>query len=655
MIAIEVTAAALVTLLASLSCLGWGALVRSWIAPRARSEPGLVAAWGMAFLAVSGGVFSLLGAAGAPLLRSCGILGVVLGAWWADRYRRALPAGAGLRAPSRWARVAAVSLGAAICLRLLAAAFQELNAHDDFHAYLVFPIRMMATGGLASEPFSERRLLVLGGQPFLQALQLTWLPWRFANLTDLGLGWLILMGLVGGHMVERGVLPAAALLVLLALQYERPPVVNLSSTVTAAALQYALLRTWCLEPPVGRRLRVAMLAWTIAGLCSLKSSLVVGVVAGLASLWLGTEREERRGRLVEAALASLAAGLLLLPWMVQLHASSGTWFYPLLGRGFHGSTYGNFPGVSAHIRANAMAGALPAFLARSRGLVALGIVPLVCLPLVQARLRRVRQLALVWAAAWAAAFAIYLESGGLDRYGYPILLASTLFVLVECLPRSDEARAPARSWRVATAALLALLVPVKWSQGPSPFAPLGTRLDRSAEGERVDYLNGQAIVPPGAQILACAAYPFLFDFRRNPIYTVDHAGGASPPPGMPVMGTTDALTSYLRQRSIRYVIYSYADEAAYGRSAVADRLALRGGFYAERTRKLAEYNIAFRDHLSQLARGGAKVYENARVLVLDLEAPSALRPADSRGTPRPGLATDSARKDPKTSSLPGLP
>ena len=40
-----------------------------------------------------------------------------------------------------------------------------------------------------------------------------------------------------------------------------------------------------------------------------------------------------------------AAGCLIVlgPWMIAQHATSGTYYYPLLGKGFHYSSYGLYP------------------------------------------------------------------------------------------------------------------------------------------------------------------------------------------------------------------------------------------------------------------------------------------------------------------------
>ena len=625
MIEIEVLSAALVTLLAYVACVGWGGLVRRCVHLQPPADPGLTAGWGMAFSAVFGGALSLLGAAGTVIVRAYGIGGIVLATYWIYRRWRELPVGSSWRPPTAGVSILIVVVGLAILLRLLAAASHELNAHDDYHAYLVFPIRMLETGSLGDEPFNERRLLALGGQSFLHAFQLAWVPWRYANTTDLGLGWLVLVGLVAGQLFQRRVSPIAALGMLLALQWERPPVVNLSSTLTGAALQYALVRTWFLAPAESQSPRLWLLALTIAGLCSLKSSLLVGCVAALLALWLATRRPDRWRRLAELSLATLFAALLLVPWALQLHESSGTWFYPLLGAGFHGSTQGDFPGVSDSIQASGIGRGVPEFLIRSRPLLAIGIICLLTPLLLRAKPHRHRHLVLLWGASWSAAVVIFVQSGGLGRYSYSLVIATTLFVLAECLPPFDGGRAASRRWQVATAALLALFATIQWSRGSSPFVLLGAAAGREPETQRSDYLNAQMAVPNASEILACAAYPFLLDFRRNPIYTIDHAGGASPPPGMPVMGTNEQLLTYLRGKRIRYVLYSHADEAHYGRNAVGDRLSLSGGFYRDRVRKLAEYNIAFRDRLTELARRGAEQFNNGRILVLDLQSPTVNR------------------------------
>ena len=71
----------------------------------------------------------------------------------------------------------------------------------------------------------------------------------------------------------------------------------------------------------------------------------------------------------------------------------------------------------------------------------------------------------------------------------------------------------------------------------------------------------QQSIPQGETVLARLAYPFLLDFKRNRIFIADWPGGASLPPGMPSFKGAEALANYLISKSIRYVAYSYANEA----------------------------------------------------------------------------------------------
>jgi hypothetical protein len=167
---------------------------------------------------------------------------------------------------------------------------------------------------------------------------------------------------------------------------------------------------------------------------------------------------------------------------------------------------------------------------------------------------------------------------------------------------------------------LAFFLGINYREGLYPYVAAVARWDPQPDRHPYPYQNAQAAVPEGAIVLACLSHPFMLDFKRNPIYTVDHAGGASPPPGIPVLGSDEELVAYLRRQSVRYVMYSYSDEASYGRIDAGESLKAGGNAYDDRARKLAEYNIAFRDHLSALAQQGAKVFDDGEVFVLDLES-----------------------------------
>src|SRR5262249_32512327 len=68
----------------------------------------------------------------------------------------------------------------------------NFNRHDDFHAYIVFPRKMIQTGELGRDPFSVRRMVAsLGGQSFLHALVLAGLQEQNLHLMEPGIGLLL--------------------------------------------------------------------------------------------------------------------------------------------------------------------------------------------------------------------------------------------------------------------------------------------------------------------------------------------------------------------------------------------------------------------------------------------------------------------------------
>src|SRR5262249_44008365 len=50
-------------------------------------------------------------------------------------------------------------------------------------------------------------------------------------------------------------------------------------------------------------------------------------------------RRRRRAALLEGALAAFLLGVVLLPWMIAMYRTAGTALYPVLGRGYSGTTH----------------------------------------------------------------------------------------------------------------------------------------------------------------------------------------------------------------------------------------------------------------------------------------------------------------------------
>ena len=112
-----------------------------------------------------------------------------------------------------------------------------------------------------------------------------------------------------------------------------------------------------------------LVAVVLASLTSLKTTFapMAGVffwaILGFSSVGCPTSQNTGKGRLLHGAVLTL-----LLPWMLDSYRSSGTFFYPVFGKGFHGSRYGTYLLPTANLGLhnilaflNGMANALGAF------------------------------------------------------------------------------------------------------------------------------------------------------------------------------------------------------------------------------------------------------------------------------------------------------
>ena len=128
----------------------------------------------------------------------------------------------------------------------------------------------------------------------------------------------------------------------------------------------------------------------------------------------------------------------------------------------------------------------------------------------------------------------------------------------------------------------------------------------------------QRTIPPGEKVLVRLDKNFLLDFKRNPIYVNDLPGGASLPPGIPIFKGPEALADYLVRHDIRYLAYSYGDEASFSRALFGDRLALNVNVWL---RKGAQIAFDFQDDALALGQRRKKLFDDGRMFVVDLGEP----------------------------------
>ena len=619
---------------------GWGAAIRRLAVRGVVVDRGVQAGWGLAFTLVVGGVLNLAGVVGPRSLLLLSTTGLALLVWDGCRrgrrllvlLRKRLPRGRG-----DWAFAAAMLAFVLILTGVYAASVcsTHFNAHDDLQGYFVFAAKMIQNGAMGPDPYSERRIVSLGGMTFLHATVLGVADPRYVGVVDPGVGLLLSAMLLAGAARCARTDRWAALLVLCLVVAIPSPRANTTSVLTGLALFLTLFLTlyrMLFRPSPGLRatiLAAVPIALTAAALCCLKTNHLPATVL-LVAAWYGIRlaRLGRRAVTQQAAVASALTLLFLAPWMLALYWSNGTLFYPLLGRGFHGSAHdASFWAPGAGMTLGGAAGLVQSALRDLR------LIPLLLLgagTVVRRNLGARRWLLAAWAlSAIASSLALSLSLGGgtmRHRYSYPFVYAAIFFLMLFAFPRgggTDTRRIPQPSWPVGMVAV-GVLVAAHLSGLAGYWQGRFTAIREGVEDSRNPYFMRryvrryglvQQAIPAGATVLTRLEYPFLLDFSRNQVFVADYPGGSSPPPGMPFFRGDEPLAQYLCGQDIRYVAYSYFQEAGFSAEYFKDRL---GPATEPMLRSQAQHTIDFQRNLAELGRTRKREYDDGDVFVLDL-------------------------------------
>ena len=125
----------------------------------------------------------------------------------------------------------------------------------------------------------------------------------------------------------------------------------------------------------------------------------------------------------------------------------------------------------------------------------------------------------------------------------------------------------------------------------------------------------QKAVPEGEIIIARLDRNFLFDFSRNRIYINDEPGGFSLPPGMPLRSGGEAMADYFMSHDIKYIAYSYGNEANFARASVSGMLKPHVN---PLLRAITENGLAFQDNTIELSKTRQIIYDDGKNFVINL-------------------------------------
>ncbi len=559
-----------------ISFVGWGTIFARYVVGEEDADVGLRAGWGIASLLTIGGVLLVFSIATAPVLVALVVVGLVAAAhalWrrrrdWGSRAKALVRSIA--KHPAAAAMVALI-VAISVC-RLAAMSFRTsdtFRTDDDSVAYAFFP-KEIAESGTTFQPFSHRHAQSMNGQSFLQALAVPVVRIRHVYGLDAGLFVLVAILLVAGiskkPWLERSPLAMLPELSLALLPGSR---INLNSQFTGIVVFLTLYRTLARPGAASndRRNAFVVAACVLAAfvLRPMNPPALVVIVAVAYGIPLLRRNDPEPFRKKAGAILMVGAFslLLLLPWFITSYRSHGTPLFPVLD--------GNITHLPPRVRPHSyLAKELFWALFDDTGLSTLLCFVLAGLCLRAPSTRHARTaLVLGCLAAWVI-FVLVFPGGWREqvpRLLFPTFAAMAFAIAGESmalLGGSDEQAI--RLGRLIPAALVTIALVLNLHERRDALIKefqedVDLLANAKTETEEFDarwhrYTEMQEKTDPGAGIMVLAVDGYLFDAKRNRIYTPDHPGLAGPKPGWPTQDSDDDAIRYFLANGVRYVVLS---------------------------------------------------------------------------------------------------
>jgi hypothetical protein len=373
----------------------------------------------------------------------------------------------------------------------------------------------------------------------------------------------------------------------------------------------------------------AIVGLLAAAICALKSTFIPACIIFFTSSYLfyifGSEIKHKA--IYELCLASILLAVFILPWSISMYQSSGTLLYPIFGKGFHGYVYGGSvklpnseipPNLAIKLKLYAILTIIyiPTVLAIRFWIIGLRKKPIV----------REATLSIGLSAVMGAAIVVFSTGGGdAYRYSYPLLVVVFVIFISVFLENIEQnnLNLKLKTITVSGGVFVSLLLAIA-SHDETP-GQSKTYLDNLGWGlrnvplvtldEREKYSKMLDSIPEGEIVLTRLDKPFLMNFKKHKVWIADLPGGASLPPGLPSFKGEEAVADYLVSQSIRYVAYSYANEANHSRKDFEDRLSPEWPFWLQNQ---TLNTFEFQESLQKIGESRKRIYDDGENFVIDL-------------------------------------
>ncbi len=497
------------------------------------------------------------------------------------------------------------------------------NIHDDYQGYFVYPVKMIQTGEMGNDPFSERRIVSsLGGQSFLDTTVLALGSYENMAFSDRGIGFLIFLVAIYSLLLTLTLSSAYRMAFMFIAVLTFPPVANITSMYTGITLFLLLLRM-VYECKDFKVRDMALFSFVLAGIFSLKSSFIP--MAGLFVpvfffLRYNTQTKVVWNIFLESLLVTIFSLVILVPWMLSSYYSSGTLLYPFLGKGYHGSSYGEFLSATANITS----GNFLTFAYALQTIFFLVFFLYIFFVLFQKSERVLlskEDISLITVTFVSICLLGYATGGyAVNRYTFALLFPVVLVLLMQYVQRTTREQSM-RGVLISTV-MLGLLLGSSIENFFANEKPLLENIQFAryhmslvSEKELLGYQQMQNAIPEKEKVLVRLNKNFALDFNRNVLYVADYPGGSSLPPGMPFRKGEEALASYLIANSIYYVAYSYKDQAMFTREQFGNRLDMTMNSWI---RTEADHTFLFQDDVEKLGKTRKRIYDDGTEFVIDV-------------------------------------